>query len=78
MFGIGLLIMLTAIPVFHYNHLQCAVNDEKLSALVVLTGFSAPSLSSAYYESRLLNETVIHPAYPQMQIIDRTDFVYVR
>jgi len=78
MFGIGLLIMLTAISVFHYSHLQCTVNDEKLSALVALIGFSAPSLSSAYYESRLWNETVIYPAYPQMQIIDRTDFVYVR
>ncbi len=42
-----------------------------------LTNFSTPSLSVAYYEPRVLfYESASNPAYPQMQPINKMDFIY--
>lgn len=74
----GILTGLGSTVVLHYLFIQYSAPNEKLSALVKLTGITSLSLGSAYYEPRLLGEPAAHPAYPQMQSIDRTDFVYVR
>ncbi len=42
-----------------------------------LVHFSSPALSVAYYEPRVLFfEEAENPAYPQMQAINKMDFVY--
>lgn len=74
----SLLIVLTGLTIGHYLMFERDVQIEQLSRAIGLTGLSSPSLSTTFYEPRLLGEKVIHPAYPQMQNIDRMDFVYAR
>ena len=59
---------------FAYNRVLSQEANQKISAL---THLSSPVLSVAYYEPRILfYEVASNPAYPQMQAINRMDFVY--
>ena len=61
----------------HYLNYDREVLQEENQKITALTHFSAPTLSVAYYEPRVLfYETASNPAYPQMQPINRMDFVY--
>ena len=61
----------------HYRTFNYAMEKKQLSAVSSVTKFSAPSLSVAYYEPRiLLYDAVVNPAYPQMQTINKMDLVY--
>jgi len=72
-----LLILSATLVVGHYlsyNRQMLQEEDQKITAL---TQFSTPSLSVAYYEPRILfYESASNPANPQMQPINRMDFVY--
>lgn len=49
------------------------------SELTKVTNISSVSLSVAYYEPRILTfDTVLHPAYPQMQTMNKMDLVYAK
>lgn len=74
----GMIVLLAGMMLVHYRLSAPTQTFEKLTALAALTKIASPSLSSAYYEPRLLSESSSHPAYPQMHSIDRTDFVYAR
>lgn len=74
----GLVVILVGAMLTHYSISRDSQVYDKLSALTALTKIGSPSISSAYYEPRLLNESSSHSAYPQMPSIDRTDFVYAR
>ena len=64
--------------VAHYLFFDKDSYQVQLSTFVSMTGFSSPSLSSDFYEPRLLSEEGVHPTYPHMLPINRMDFVYVR
>ena len=61
----------------HYFAYDREVLQEANQKITALTHFSTPTLSVAYYEPRVLfYETASSPVYPQMQPINRMDFVY--
>lgn len=62
----------------HYFTYDRETRYNQLGAITTLTSISSPSLSTSFYEPRLLGENIMHPAYPQMQPIDRMRFVYDR
>jgi hypothetical protein len=70
--------MMVGITGLHYLYTATHTNiPAVLSAVTELTGLSSPSLSSAFYEPRLLyRQKAENPAYPDMLPINRTDFVY--
>ena len=72
------LIMVAGMVCIHY--LRYSDDSEKnLQKITALTGITSPVLSVAYYEPRvLLYDETINPAYPQMQPINRMDFVYAK
>jgi multisubunit Na+/H+ antiporter MnhB subunit len=71
------MILLIAGILLHYMTYDESGQKSRLSNLVGVTGLSSLSLSVAYYEPRVpLFDEPINPAYPQMQPIDRMDFVY--
>ena len=57
----------------HYLRFDTGRVDRSLSALASLTHRSEISLGRAYYESA---DAYGNSAYPEMQAIDRMDFVY--
>lgn len=72
-----LLISLTVIST-HSLYTRSKSHDKSL-IITRLTNISAPSLSVAYYEPRVLySEQASNPAYPQMQSIERMSFVYAK
>ncbi|SFV90942.1 hypothetical protein MNB_SV-4-496 [hydrothermal vent metagenome] len=73
-----LLFMIGAIAL-HYITFDTQTVHTKLSEIVAITKLPSPSLSVAFYEPRVfLLEHARHPAYPQMQAIDKMDFVYAQ
>jgi len=75
------LVMLLALSVglvtVHYLHFDRKTPKEALQKISAITNFSSPALSASYYEPRILfYETASNPAYPQMQALNRMDFVY--
>ena len=77
-FALVMLLVLSVIFMAgHYLSYDREVSQEANQKITALTQFSIPSLSVAYYEPRVLfYETASNPAYPQMQPINRMDFVY--
>ncbi len=57
----------------HYLRFDADKVDKSLDALASLTHRSEASLGRAYYESA---DAYGNSAYPEMQAIDRMDFVY--
>jgi len=75
--GILLLLLSVSLAGVHLWYGGAELTQETLSDVTGVTGFSAPSLSVAYYEPRvLLYDEISNPAYPQMQPMNRMDFVY--
>jgi len=61
----------------HYITYDSSASQKMLSHIVNVTKLSSPSLSVAYYEPRVLfRDEVVNPVYPQMQIMNKMDFVY--
>jgi len=61
----------------HYMTFDAKKEISELNAIVAISGISSPSLSVAFYEPRiLLYGMEQNPAYPEMEPIDRMDFVY--
>jgi hypothetical protein len=72
-----LLFLSVTLVVGHYLSYDRQVLQEEDQEITALTQFSTPSLSVVYYEPRILfYESASNPAYPQMQPINRMDFVY--
>ena len=72
----ALLLISLAVITTHYLYERSHLHGTSL-IITRLTNISAPSLSVSYYEPRVLySEQASNPAYPQMQSIDRMDFIY--
>jgi len=78
MFGLFVLLMAVGI-VSHYMTYNATEQASEISRIVSLTKLASPSLSVAFYEPRIfLLEHAANPAYPQMQPINKMDFVYAK
>ena len=69
----ALLLLFVAGASVHYLRFDAGKVDKSLNALASLTQHSGASLGRAYYESA---DAYGNSAYPEMQAIDRMDFVY--
>ncbi|MFT7823512.1 MAG: hypothetical protein ABXS92_02000 [Sulfurimonas sp.] len=75
--SVFLLLILTGGMFLHYAVNKSSAGEQELGVLVGLTGVRTPSLSTAYYEPRIMPfQHVANPAYPHMQAINRMDIVY--
>ncbi|KYJ86146.1 hypothetical protein AS592_01930 [Sulfurovum riftiae] len=75
----SLMVFLASGILLHYITYDESTQQSRLSGLVEVTGLPSPSLSVAFYEPRVfLYDETINPAYPQMQPINRMDFVYAK
>jgi hypothetical protein len=72
----ALLMLVTGMAVGHYLSADKRSHREAFSDVVAVTGIVSPSLSTAFYEPAFLGEKVEHPASPQMQSLNRMEFVY--
>ncbi len=73
----AVLMLLVGAVVWHYWHFKQEPIDGVLQQMTALTQFVSPVLSVSYYEPRvLLYKKAYNPAYPQMQQLNRMDFVY--
>ena len=71
------LMVLVGVVVWHYRHYKREPIEGALQQITRLTQFVSPALGVSYYEPRvLLYEKTSNPAYPQMQQLNRMDFVY--
>ena len=78
MFVLVLFSMAVAV-LLHYTMHDVTVQKSEISRIVSLTKLATPSLSVAFYEPRVfLLENAVNPAYPQMQPINKMDFVYAK
>ena len=74
---VALLMLLTGVAVGHYWLYDRVTPLKKLEQIAALTQIGSPVLSVTYAEPRvLLYEAASNPAYPQLQPINRMDFVY--
>lgn len=72
-----MILLLAGFVLVHYVTHNGISSQEMLSSVTKLTKLSSPSLSVAYYEPRVLfYEKALHPAYPQMQTMNKMDIVY--
>ncbi len=68
---------LVGMVLLHYISYDGSTSQKMLQDLSRVTNISSPSLSVAYYEPRILfYEHRDNPAYPQMQPLNRMDFIY--
>jgi hypothetical protein len=73
------MLLLTGFVFMHYLTHNSASSQEMLTGVTKVTKFSSPSLSVAYYEPRILSsKETLNPAYPQMEVINKMDLVYVQ
>ena len=71
------LVVLTGVIAAHYSTFDERKHKEMIGRVSSLAKLSSPSLSTAYYEPRLLIlDKAANPSYPDMPAIDRTDFIY--
>lgn len=70
------LTVVTGMAVGHYLSADKRSQKEAFSDVVAVTGIVSPSLSTAFYEPAFLGEEAEHPASPQMQSLNRMEFVY--
>ncbi len=74
---VTILVLSVAMVAGHYLQYDRKTPQEALQGISAVTHFSSPALSVSYYEPRILfYETASNPAYPQMQALNRMDFVY--
>ncbi len=77
--SVSIVLLLAGFVIVHYLFSDSLLTKEKLTSIVKVTNFSSPSLSTAYYEPRVLfYDKAINPAYPQMQTINKMDLLYVK
>jgi len=76
------LLMISVVVVglhYIYSFSETQRELEYTDSLLSLRGMSEPSLSVAYYESRLLTEKHSdNPSYPSMQTIDKREYIYAK
>ena len=62
----------------HYTLTDRTTLDKALSQLVTVTGLDTPALGVAWYAPRMLSrQSQAHnPAYPELDPIVRSDYVY--
>ncbi|MBD3791166.1 MAG: hypothetical protein IE918_03290 [Campylobacterales bacterium] len=72
----ALLMVVTGMAAGHYLSADGRSHKKAFSDVVAVTGLVSPSLSTAFYEPAFLGEEVEHPASPQMQSLNRMEFVY--
>jgi hypothetical protein len=71
-----LLLFITAV-MGHFLLYSSTMQSKKLLLVVGLTKIASPVLGSAFYAPReLFNVDISNPAYPQMQTINKMDFIY--
>ena len=76
---VSIVLLLASFVVMHYLLNNTYVTKETLSSVVKITNLSTPSLSSAYYEPRVLfYDNAVNPAYPHMQTINKMDLLYAK
>ncbi|MDM5271449.1 hypothetical protein PGH07_04600 [Sulfurovum sp. zt1-1] len=73
---VSFLIVLATLTVSHYLCVDRTSQKEAFSQVVAVTGLASPSFSTAFYEPNVLGEKIEHPVFPQMQSLNRMDFVY--
>ncbi len=74
---VALLLLSAGLVLSHYFVYDYETEQTSLQRMGALVHFSSPALSVAYYEPRVLFfEEAENPAYPQMQAINKMDFVY--
>ncbi|WP_296823957.1 hypothetical protein [Sulfurovum sp.] len=74
---VSFLLLSVGLVAVHYQQYDRKTPQERVGEISAITHFSSPALSVSYYEPRILfYETASNPAYPQMQPINRMDFVY--
>jgi len=62
----------------HYLYKDTQLLQDHIQKITILTKGSTLSFSTAYYEPRIAIQTSSNPAYPQMQTINRMDFIYAK
>ena len=74
--GFSLLLMIGAMSTHYW--LSDRVVSHRVMGVVVTTGLSQPSLGVAWYAPRMLvgSTAPTNPAYPELNPIRRSDFVY--
>ncbi len=72
------LILLLGTMLTHYTLTDRTAPDAPISQLVVVTGLDTPALGVEWYAPRLLGrQSEAHnPAYPELDPIVRSDYVY--
>ncbi len=76
-----LLLVLTlflGIMLTHYTLTDRTTPNKALSQLVAVTGLDTPALGSAWYAPRLLSRQshAHNPAYPELEPVLRSEYVY--
>ena len=62
----------------HYIYNDTQTIYHSIQNMTTLTKGATLSLSTAYYEPRIRLQTRGNPAYPQMQTMNRMDFIYAK
>ena len=76
---VTLLVLLVGIIVGHYISYDDMVQKETIKDIADVTKLPSPSLSVSHYEPReLFHGETTNPAYPQMPLINRMDFIYAQ
>ena len=76
---ISIVLLLVSFIFIHYLTHNGISSQEMLKSITKVTKLSSPSLSVAYYEPRVfLYDEDSNPAYPQMQTMNKMDFVYAK
>ena len=76
---ISFLVLCVGLAAGYYVTYDRESGTEMLQNITALTQIPSASLSVAWSEPRIrLYENAENPAYPQMQPIDRMDFVYAK
>ena len=76
----AILLLLVAATGVHYLLADRDASRDTLDAVVSVTGISQPSLGVAWYAPRMLTEaaTADNPAYPELDPLRRSDYVYAQ
>lgn len=76
---ISIVLVLASFVIVHYLVNNTIKSKDILASIVKVTNFSTPSLSTTYYEPRVLfYDNAVNPAYPQMYTIDKMDLIYAK
>lgn len=74
---VSMVLFLVGFVAVHYLTHNNISSNEILCSVSKITNISSPSLSVTFYEPRILFfDEAVNPAYPQMDAIDKMDFIY--